>query len=587
MIEPYTGKDIQPYCPTVIDIETAPDGTVIGVGFIWSDNYGHRKYSVYDNIRHWYDAYCVLLASVRNDKHLQKRLTRIYAHNGSNFDYLSFYEYFSATREICEGIYFTADSTGIGVSFTLRRAKKKVAFLDSYRLLPASLAGLTKTFHVDHVKQEVPEECKDNYLLFKETYPALFWQYLEHDVRGLQEVIYQFWTQIYELFGNVGHLPMTLPSLTLRIFSKQLQEPIFVPSDKALKTLEREAYKGGLTLCLRTGIFDNVNVYDVNSMYPAQMRVNSYPTSYIGYWSKNYESQSMGLWRATFEQTRRNVPPLLFDNEKGAAYSGSGVYTTNELNYLRDMGGTFTVSEGYIYIKSEPLFAEFIDKLYKLRKKAILLEDDALAFVLKIMMNSLYGKFAQREKGDTIIYGSGKKFKELIDTNASFRIMGDFFVIEEERDVRHAFVAIAAMITANARIDLHKRMTEVINAGYDVYYCDTDSIHTNGHFNTSDELGDIKLENSGRAAYAGRKLYAFEGGKAKAKGIGRKITQGALNFETIAKLALDKEALESITFDRFPSVKGVLSQKEKAAVIRSLTRRIRNTGGVWDDETSI
>jgi len=597
MITAFNGKDIAPYYPTCVDIETAPNGSIIAVGFIYADEYGYRRYSTYETLLDWYTFYVSLLLRYKRDRDMSKRLTRVYAHNGANFDYLSFIEFFSDNDLLDNAQYFTADSSGLGLLVNLKSVGKSVTFLDSYRLLPQSLQALTKTFNVTHIKQEVPKECKHNYLLFKEKYPALFWQYLEADVKGLQEVVHAFWQQIYTLFGNVGHLPMTLPALVLRIFTKQLERDIYTPSRDKLKQMERDAYKGGLTLCMKTGVFDNVNVYDVNSMYPNVMRNDVYPSSYVGYWSNTFEDKKMGLWRATYEQTRRNVPPILFDTEQGASYRGSGVYTTNELNYLTSIGGNYTVTEGYVYVKTAPLFEAFIGNVYEMRKQAIERDDSALAYILKIMMNSLYGKFAQRETGDKIILATVKLMREMLDTGIKYRIMGDFLVVEEQREVKHAFVAIAAMITANARIDLHTRMCNVINAGNEVYYCDTDSIHTNGTYDVSNELGGIKLEQSGKAAYAGRKIYAFEKivpevidgvktgkmlDKVKAKGIGRNITGGTLSYDIIAQLALDKEQKEAITFERFPSVKGVLGKKEKSAVISEMTRNIRNTGGIWD-----
>ena len=581
MIRPFQGKDVSPHYATCIDIETAPNGDVIGVGFAWGEQ---RQYKSFENLDDWYHFYCSLLYSNRKYKELHKRLTRVYAHNGANFDYLSFYTYFADKEEMLEGQYITADSAGIGVIAKLKRANTVVTFLDSYRLLPQSLAKLGETFNANVQKQVVPPDCKNNYLKFKEKYPDMFWSYLRSDVLSIQEIIHSFWGTIYELFGNVGFLPMTLPALVLRIFTKQITEDIFTPHYDKLKQLERDAYKGGLTLCLKTGTFDNVNVYDVNSMYPSVMLTEEYPVSYMGYWSNEYDKTSMGLWRGTFNQSRQDLPPILFDHKNGATYSGSGVYTTNELNYLTSIGGTFTITEGYVYTKTAPLFTRFIDKLYSLRKEAIENGNDSLSYILKIMMNSLYGKFAQREDTDKIVLGKASEMVSMIDQGILFKILGDWFIIPEHREVQHCFVAIATMITANARIDLHRRMTSVINQGNDVYYCDTDSIHTNGEYQTSNDLGGIKLENQGEAAYAGKKIYAFKGGKTRAKGIGRKITKGELSYEVVAEIAHDKTKTVPITFEHFPSVKGVLGKKQNAAVITEMTRTLRNTGGIWDNE---
>jgi hypothetical protein len=335
---------------------------------------------------------------------------------------------------------------------------------------------------------------------------------------------------------------------------------------------------------MRTGIFKNTNVYDVNSMYPFSMWRYEYPTSYEGYWSHRFDPHSMGLWSASYEQCNQKVPPFLFDCEKGATYQGNGVYTTQELLHLSSIGGTFKITQGYVYEKKAPIFRDFVQTVYEDRQVAIASGNEAVSFTLKILLNSLYGKFAQRQSGTSIEWYTYDRMNEYVDAGKKVKIMGDFLVTEEEREVPHVFVAIALIITADARIDLHSRMSDVIRRGFDVYYCDTDSIHTNATMDETTGLGGLKLEMSGTAAYAGRKLYAFYEGKIKAKGIGRNQVGEKLTYDHIAALALNKELTAAFTFQGFPSVKGVLTKVEKAAVMRVMTRRIRNTGGIWDYE---
>lgn len=582
MLKPFEGTDIKPHYVTCVDIETAPTGEIIAIGFAYQDNEGKRQYEYHEDTLSWINALRILLRRQDNTRQDTKRYARIFAHNGANFDYLKMYEDFATLGLVDDAQYFTADSAGIGCQFKLKGIKQPLYLMDSYRLMPASLAKLGETYQTDNRKQSVPEECKNDYLLFKNKYPVLFTAYLMSDVLSLQEIIYKFWQSVYTKFGNIGQLPMTLPALALRAFSKQLDNPILTPEQPKLCDFERRAYKGGLTICLNTGVYDQVNVFDVNSMYPAAMANNEYPCGYAGYWTTVFEPDSMGLWEATYEQTNAKVPPFLFDEEKGAYYSGSGVFSTKELSYLSSIGGTFKITQGYIYEEKAPIFSLFVRSVYNDRQMATERGDEAYAFTLKILLNSLYGKFAQRQIGTSIEWYTYERLDEYVNAGKKTRIMGDFLVTEEEREVPHVFVAIAAMITANARIDLHSRMCGVITQGYRVFYCDTDSIHTDGMLPENPGLGGLKLENSGKAAYAGRKLYAFKDGKIKAKGIGRKQIGKQLTYEIIEALALNKQLIEAITFEGFPSVKGVLSKKEKAAVMRVMTRRITNTGGIWD-----
>lgn len=583
MIRPFEGKEVYPYLPTVLDLETNPDGNVIGVGFAYENELGKNIYSYHSSLLEWYEYFILLCNHYSRDKYFLKRFTRIYAHNGANFDYLCFYEDLYTHGLIVEGQYFMADSTGIGVSFTLKGFNKPIFLMDSYRMLPASLKALTKTFGVENAKIEIDVLPH----ILKEQDYNLYLEYLKNDVLGLQQVIKRFWVMIYNMFGNVGFLPMTLPSLAMRVFSKHLDANILTPENDELKQFERRSYNGGLTLCLKHGVFERINVYDVNSMYPTVMVSEEYPFSYKGYWTKTFNPHKMGLWEIEYTQSRKDLPPFLFSEETGqAAYEGKGIFTTNEINHLLHIGGSFTLNKGYVYIKTAKLFEQFVSKLYKERKKAIINNDSALAFTLKIMMNSLYGKFAQREEGFDILLLSGAQQKEKLAEGAIMHPLGNFTAIKTTRVVPHTFVSIAAMITANARILLHEQMTDIINQGFNVVYCDTDSIHVQDYtMENSIELGGMKLEKTGTGAYAGKKLYAIKTDnyeEVRAKGIGRKIVGEKLSFDRISELALNADAMQSYTFETMPTVKGVLSEKQKAAKMVKITRRIKRTKAVWE-----
>ena len=126
------------------------------------------------------------------------------------------------------------------------------------------------------------------------------------------------------------------------------------------------------------------------------------------------------------------------------------------------------------------------------------------------MMNSLYGKFGQKTRENSVIGEcdpmevgtisccddeTGKEWTE-------YHFGGKIYMSEAtEKESQHSFPAIAAFCTAYARM----RILEAIEAcGWEnVYYCDTDSIFTNetGRKKLMDaglvdnkELGKMKLE---------------------------------------------------------------------------------------------
>lgn len=110
-----------------------------------------------------------------------------------------------------------------------------------------------------------------------------------------------------------------------------------------------------------------------------------------------------------------------------------------------------------------------------------------LRAVAKALLNSLWGKFAQRAERDEICYT--KSAREFHDLHADpSQDVVDFVHLNEELDRcvvrrRHPFVlapptnnlAVASFVTAYARVYLHEKLEEVRTAGGRMLYADTDS----------------------------------------------------------------------------------------------------------------
>jgi hypothetical protein len=218
------------------------------------------------------------------------------------------------------------------------RVKKDlvVHLRDSYRLMPESLAKLTRSFKVEHQKLDIADQLHHELAISN---PALFETYCIHDVLGLQEVLFSFWNMLYKLVGSIGELPMTLPALAMRLWRLSLEGEIMTPSNKRLKALERRAYTGGRTECFRVGRTAAVNVYDVNSLYPAVMEQIEVPAGYRGGFTRTYDPSRLGLYDVTYRQTNRGAKPILRDEASNEfQFEGAGVYTTVELDLFHHRG---------------------------------------------------------------------------------------------------------------------------------------------------------------------------------------------------------------------------------------------------------
>jgi DNA polymerase elongation subunit (family B) len=369
---------------------------------------------------------------------------------------------------------------------------------------------------------------------------------------------------------------MTLPSMALRLFRLNMDDNfvISVPWNDEVKKFTRRAYTGGRVECYKSGKHENVNIFDVNSMYPAVMRANVFPSSARAAWTETYRTDLLGFWDIEYEQTNVSIPAVLRDESSGKfTYKGAGVYTTSEIELLKEQGANITVKSGLVFQRATKIFEKFVDKYYSLRLQAQREGNSALAFVCKILLNSLYGKFGQIGVKQQIVQVSKEKIAEVIDNGGAVHIISDDYMVTLENDmVEHEFVAVAAYVTSYARIVLYRH---ILSCGDNYLYSDTDSVHcTDVSLPTGDTLGEMKLEYTGEVIYLAKKLYHPKDGQPKAKGIGRAIKNGAITYDTFTVL-LDKEKDMEVTFDVFPTVKEVLSGKQRACVMFQRKRRIK------------
>jgi len=171
-------------------------------------------------------------------------------------------------------------------------------------------------------------------------------------------------------------------------------------------------------------------------------------------------------------------------------------------------------------------FKKFVNDLYTKRLK-FKKEKSPMAYVTKILMNSLYGKFAQKFQDlDTWVHESNVDM-QLLEKAVKFERVHDWFRFGNQTRIPAAFCfpIIAAYTTAYARDELHKLLVKA-----NAVYCDTDSIITRKSFPETNELGGLKCEGYINGGVICRpKTYMltgnFEGKKYKCaiKGIGKRV----------------------------------------------------------------
>lgn len=469
--------------------------------------YDGESYTMHENWFAWFEW---VKLKARNEK----RYRTIYAHNGSGWDWLSFISHILkkdhnqtfSTIENSNRIILVSLQTDDGVTIKL---------VDSVYLLASSLDdAATKYTGKGKVKLDhKPEWYYDN------DRPK-FWEYIQGDTATLYTTLLAFANLVYSRIAPIPKLGVTLPSTSLRCFqTSYLSKEITTPGSDRIKRLARQGYSGGRVEVFHPGYYPQIHVYDINSLYPSVMATTPVPNTGNARFTKKLDLDSCGIYTIRFNQPDRSRYPLLMVDGFGA-YSGTGTYYVPEIRRLAEMGGKIEVIEGCIFQSSAIIFKDYVEKLYKLRMED---KDGPLGNTCKLLMNSLYGKFAIRPERKTTRRLSATDALELIRSGEKVECLNPadgVYRITEETEITYEHCAIAGTITSESRA----RLWESFNSG--TVYCDTDSIHTLREFDgerIGPGLGQWKQEYKGEGIYVGKKLYALRSSagteKIRAKGI--------------------------------------------------------------------
>jgi len=182
--------------------------------------------------------------------------------------------------------------------------------------------------------------------------------------------------------------------------------------------------------------------------------------------------------------------------------------------------------------KHAEIFFEYINYFYVMKLGAEKRGDAITRQFAKLMLNSLYGKFAQRTREYTLVdYPAPCDYcyETLVDASTKERsiviyIENKGYKLEKTEKLFHdAMIAVASHVTAYARMYLWELIKQ---AGLEhVYYCDTDSliVDQQGYKNLEtfigDKLGMLKVEGiANTLKILAPKDYIF-GDEVKRKGI--------------------------------------------------------------------
>lgn len=483
----------------VFDIETYKWVNPYAVGF-----YDGESYKIFKGKD------CVLKFLKESIRH-KYRAYHIYAHNGGKFDFnfllneIRYLDY--PFKLICQG--------GRIIQMKVYQNKHQeenkeswnnTKFVDSFPLLKSSLDKLTKDFNVEHKKlnfMDKPSDKKDFeylYELYKKG-DKRFDNYLLNDCLGLYEVLEKFIQIIYKQGGELG---LTTASTSLKTFKKSfLGETTLKMANKTINDEIRLAYYGGRTEIFRM-YAPETNVkyiwYDIVSLYPFKMRDNEVPISppmLIKNPDKHIYMNTDGITKAKVETPKKLYLPILpFRHEKLFFPIGkfTGYWDNCLLMKAKELGYKIEPIKSFSF-HSANIFKEYVNEFYKLKNRS---KTGSAPYILaKHLMNNLYGKFAQHQESSLIIRITNKEDYEKYKDDIEDVIDLDYglYKIKSESKGNHFIPQISVHITALAQLELYEYLKLIIDKGYNVYYCDTDSIATDyNRLPCGNNLGDWKKE---------------------------------------------------------------------------------------------
>lgn len=376
------------------------------------------------------------------------------------------------------------------------RKKNKPLFtlLDSMNFFPMSLKKVGEIVKFD--KLESPEYLgKRIYNTHQEM--EYFMEYAMRDAI----IVYKAMKLLFKVVE--GNVSITLASTSLKYFRKtfydyRAKHKRWLITDWLNEDI-RESYFGGRVEAFYRGFvsdknFGKINVYDFNSLYPYVMKkdmpdLRERPKIING----DYDPSCLGSALVKLK-TNCEYPifPIRTDKLRFPCGTHFGWFTIPELNemIIRGEGKILKVRKSYNWKRVKSPFIEYVDYFFE-NRKIFKKQKNPIETIYKLMLNSLYGKW-----GEVLSPTSLKKIETIQDFSRAKDLFGDYgLFIEKERFTKHTFFPIASTITSYARLELHNMIHKVVEKkGKEIFYVDTDSVFTDAKLNTSDKLGDLKLE---------------------------------------------------------------------------------------------
>ena len=323
------------------------------------------------------------------------------------------------------------------------------------------------------------------------------------------------------LDNDLGPFEATIAGQAYTAFRHRFKpDSLHVHHYQDLLNFEMASYRGGRTEAFYIGKCpEDIYVLDVNSMYPYVMWNRPYPLRPITKVPLEYASKKMLKTHYFIAECRLQVkePFLgvkrLVTDPDGTSQMGlifptgniRAILTKPEYQYIANnpaAGRVLSIERVALY-EQGPVFSDYVDFFYTMKRGS---EKGSIYYTMsKLFLNSLYGKLAQRQyplpeppkegvdppmlfvfdelrkEGINITTLPGE---DLNGRRVKYTRLGEQIIktyqdhTEDDLMSPNSIPSISSAVTGYARMHL---WNIIMTAGREnVYYCDTDSVFTNG-----------------------------------------------------------------------------------------------------------
>jgi hypothetical protein len=378
------------------------------------------------------------------------KVLKLLAHNGARFDSLLVREYAVAKGWSIQNL---IQANGRLLAMTI----KGIEFGCTFRFLPRGLKAIGKDFQVEEEKMsEVPIEKQedglrtmDDLLLFKKeewtptqylkwiqddsSWGKIYSDYCGLDSRVLGKAWQKFRAAMQELFARMYEEGKQFrgkpPSTAIDSFTT-LPQMVYAHWKFQTNTRAKLAHVGSDPITLPKAIYDFYRLFiiggrsqqvpgyyrepllymDVVSLYPCVQSIYPYPTrKFPEVYVTEYQPDSLGVYcirNLEWPKAWQEFNPFPARDEKGHRlfWNLPGVkrtllVTSVDLMMAEEVGATYEVVWGYVWLRTWNPFAEFMNFFVQVKKgedaKPREERNQAMRQAAKLCLVSLYGKMAQ------------------------------------------------------------------------------------------------------------------------------------------------------------------------------------------------